>query len=116
MSTRPSDQTPTSWKNTARSRDDWSNDPHHLNPDVHYRLYSSLRDDCPVVICVQDFDYFDYDARQILSPAAWDNEDDALLALHEYNEETRQRMYKRTTVKLRVCVMVRPRSNRTDCR
>lgn len=36
------------------------NDPNRTNPDVHYRLYRS-KPGCVVVVCVQDFDYIDYD-------------------------------------------------------
>lgn len=56
------------------TRDDWDNDPHRYNGDVHYRLYMSHRGHEPVVICVQDFDYVDYDARRIMSTDAWDTE------------------------------------------
>lgn len=62
------------------TRDDWAGDPHRHNRRVHYRLYMG-RDDRPAVICVQDFDYVDYDARLILSPGAWDVEADAEQAL-----------------------------------
>ena len=62
-------------------RDDWTGDEHHYNPAVHYRLYLSPRSGAPTVICVQDFDYLDYDARRILSPEAWDSEADAEEAL-----------------------------------
>jgi hypothetical protein len=54
--------------------DDW--DEHRWNPEVHYRLYVG-RDGRPCVICVQDFDYFDYDARLVLSPEAWESEFEA---------------------------------------
>lgn len=55
-------------------------DPHRFNPDPHYRLYLG-RNGRPVVICVQDFDYYDYDASRFLSPDAWDNQADADAAL-----------------------------------
>lgn len=64
--------------------DDWVGDEHHYNPAVHYRLYLSPHSGAPTVICVQDFDYYDYDARRIISPEAWDSEgeaEDALLEL-----------------------------------
>lgn len=69
---------------TPTAADDWSHDAHHLNPDVHYRLYRSKRTNLPIIICVQDFDYVDYDARQILSPDAWHNEVDANNALRAF--------------------------------
>ena len=28
--------------------------------DVHYRIIWSVKDKCGYVVCVQDFDYFDY--------------------------------------------------------
>lgn len=58
-------------------RDDWDNDPHRSNGDVHYRLYMSHRGHRAVVICVQDFDYVDYDARRIMSTDAWATEAEA---------------------------------------
>lgn len=62
--------------------DKWAGDPHRYNPNVHFRLYSG-RHDQPVVICVQDFDYPDYDPNRILSSQAWDTQDDADAALAE---------------------------------
>lgn len=56
-------------------------DPHRWNPNVHYRLYRSPQDEQPTVICVQDFDYYDYDASRFLSRDAWDCERDAEEAL-----------------------------------
>lgn len=55
-------------------------DPHRYNSDVHYRLYLDHKGK-PAVICVQDFDYPDYDPARFLSPDAWNNEADAELAL-----------------------------------
>lgn len=49
--------------------------------DVHYRLYRSARDEQPTVICVQWFDYGDYDEDRFLSEEAFTYEDDALIAL-----------------------------------
>lgn len=60
--------------------DDWDGDPSRSNPEVHYRLYSSTSSGV-TVICVQDFDYPGYDARQILSPDAWPTEANAERAL-----------------------------------
>lgn len=54
-------------------------DPHRYRTDVHYRLYQSRSG--PVVICVQDFDYLDYDGTKFLSFEAWDNELEAEYAL-----------------------------------
>lgn len=59
---------------------DWADDAHASNDEVHYRLYVG-RDGKPTTICVQWFDYFDYDARRILSPDAWDTEAEADRAL-----------------------------------
>lgn len=66
---------------TYQAEDDWIGDPHSGNQAVHYRLYAAPNG--VAVICVQNFDYFDYDARLILSPHAWDSEDDAERALME---------------------------------
>lgn len=63
------------------TKDDWNGDNHRFDPTVHYRLYLSPNDDKPTVICVQDFDYLDYDARRILSSDAWRTDYDAEEAL-----------------------------------
>jgi hypothetical protein len=55
-------------------------DPHRHRQDVHYRLYDTVHNG-PAVICVQDFDYFDYDGARFLSSEAWDREADAEAAL-----------------------------------
>ncbi len=65
---------------TYLERDDWTGDTHSGNDEVHYRLYVG-RDGKPTTICVQWFDYFDYDARLILSPDAWPTEAEAEQAL-----------------------------------
>lgn len=57
-------------------------DPHRSNSRVHYRLYQGRGG--PTVICVQDFDYLDYDGTKFLSPEAWDDEVDADAALQRY--------------------------------
>lgn len=57
-------------------------DPHRYNRNVHYRLYSSSHG--PTVICVQDFDYEDYDCTKFLSTEAWDEEADAKAALETW--------------------------------
>lgn len=54
-------------------------DPHRYRSEVHYRLYEGRSG--PTVICVQDFDYLDYDATKFLSSEAWDNELEAEYAL-----------------------------------
>lgn len=53
---------------------------HRYNPEVHYRLYLG-RDGKPSVICVQDFDYPDYDQARFLSNRAYTSEDEAQQAL-----------------------------------
>lgn len=55
-------------------------DPHRLNPDVHWRLYLD-KDGKAVIICVQSWDYPDYDAGRFLSSEAYTSEEDARLAL-----------------------------------
>ena len=57
------------------------NDPHRHTRTAHYRLYLSPRTNRPTVICVQDFDYDDYNADRFLSPEAWDTEEAAERAL-----------------------------------
>jgi hypothetical protein len=55
-------------------------DTNRFNPDVHYRLYDSER--CgPIVVCVQDFDYIDYDGTRFLSYDAYPDESSAEIAL-----------------------------------
>lgn len=51
-------------------------DPHRGRKDVHYRLYLG-KDGKPCVICVQWFDYFDYDEARFLSGDAWTDEAEA---------------------------------------
>jgi hypothetical protein len=55
-------------------------DPHRHRQDAHYRLYRADGYG-PTVICVQDFDYYDYDVSRFLSPEAWDKEEEAEAAL-----------------------------------
>lgn len=62
-------------------------DPHRHKQEVHYRLYHSPANG-PVVICVQDFDYPDYDANRIMSPDAYDTEEEAEAALRELTART----------------------------
>lgn len=57
-------------------------DPHRYNANVHYRLFRTYPDGKPGVICMQDFDYdVDFDSRRLLSPDAWDTEEEAETAL-----------------------------------
>jgi hypothetical protein len=51
------------------------------NSDVHYRLYWSKRSQSLVVICVQDFDYPDYDDNCFIDYVAYDTQVDADRAL-----------------------------------
>ncbi|MFI1161336.1 hypothetical protein [Streptomyces sioyaensis] len=46
---------------------------HSYNGAVHYRRYLN-RDDRIIVICVQDFDYPDYDASRFVDLTAFDSE------------------------------------------
>jgi hypothetical protein len=64
-------------------------DPNRSNPDVHYRLYLSIRFGLTVV-CVQDFDYPNYDAARFVTYQAWDTEQAANVALHELQDEADQ--------------------------
>jgi hypothetical protein len=63
-------------------------DPHRGNPDVHYRLYDSDSYGLTVV-CVQDFDYPDYDHRRFVSPEAYADERAAWRALDDLVERAR---------------------------
>lgn len=56
-------------------------DEHRQRDDVHYRLYHHPTMG-PKTICVQWFDYHDYDAGRIMSPRAYDTEHEAEAALH----------------------------------
>ncbi len=55
-------------------------DPHRHNKEVHYRLYHHPTKG-PVVICVQWLDYRDYDAGRIMTPDAYQTEEEAEAAL-----------------------------------
>lgn len=59
---------------------DPSKDTNRFNPEVHYRLYDSERSG-PTVVCVQDFDYCDYDGTRFLSYEAYPDENSAEIAL-----------------------------------
>ena len=54
---------------------------------VHYRVYLSKRTGEPTAICVQNFDYYDYDGSRFLDGVAYENEDEAELAAKEFNEQ-----------------------------
>lgn len=56
--------------------------PHSSTLDVHYRLYLGSRDATPTVICVQDFDYYDYKAENFLDEVAHESETEAYAALN----------------------------------
>lgn len=56
------------------ARDDWDGDEGRHDDRVHYRLFVGHPDGQAAVICVQDFDYLDLDARRILSPKAFGTE------------------------------------------
>ena len=60
--------------------------PHAGNDAVHYRHY--LGRFGPKVICVQSFDYFDYEAERFLSTDAWDTELEAETALSKFLTQT----------------------------
>jgi hypothetical protein len=60
---------------------DRNRDTNRSNPVVHYRLYFSARDAEVVVICVQDFDYNDYDDEGFIGYEAYETESAAQLAL-----------------------------------
>lgn len=57
-------------------RYDRTQDPHRDRDDVHYRLYLG-RDGEPAVICVQWFDYLDYEDARFLSYDAYPTEEAA---------------------------------------
>lgn len=52
-------------------------DMNRFNREVHYRLYLSPSDNKPCVICVQDFDYRDYDSDRFIGPWAFTKEQKA---------------------------------------
>jgi hypothetical protein len=65
------------------TENDWEGDEGSNNPGVHFRLYLSSKGNVPTVICVQAFDYYDYDARRILSTKSWATDGEAQDALLE---------------------------------
>lgn len=52
---------------------------HRGNRDVHYRRYLSLQDHRIIVICVQDFDYHDYEPSRFIDLQAFSTEEEASL-------------------------------------
>lgn len=65
---------------------DPANDANRLNPEVHYRLYLASGDHL-MVVCVQDFDYPDYDRNRFVTYQAWTTENEALDALDTLVEQ-----------------------------
>lgn len=64
-------------------------DPNRNNPDVHYRLYLHPTRGL-TVICVQNFDYPDYDATRLVSYQAWDTEHGATYAIVALYDELQE--------------------------
>lgn len=63
-------------------------DRHRHNADAHYRLYLA-RDrttgaETPTAVCVQSFDYDDYDPDRFLGHAAYPTDADAQTALRAF--------------------------------
>lgn len=58
---------------------DPESESHRFQSDVHYRLYQGREG--PTVICVQDFDYVDYDTEKFLSNRSFTTDEDARAAL-----------------------------------
>lgn len=54
---------------------------HWQEDEVHYRLYRSSHSEQIVVICVQDFDYIDYDEDRFHNEIRYDSENQAEFAL-----------------------------------
>jgi len=52
---------------------------------VHYRTYFSKKDDKAISICVQSFDYYDYDDKRFLGKKAYDDEEQAEIAARLMN-------------------------------
>lgn len=53
----------------------YNDDPDDIT--VHYRVYKSPYDDCLHVVCVQNFDYPDYDEDGFIDPTFYLNEAEA---------------------------------------
>ena len=80
----------------------YNNDPDDIT--VHYRIYRSFHDEKPTVICVQNFDYPDYNEDRFLDDECYLNEDEAerkVLILENPDEfipelyETHYRVYEK---------------------
>ena len=65
--------------NTAYVSDE--NDSWRTVTQMHYRHYLGYLTNKPMVTCMQDFDYADYDGIRFLCPEGWFNEHDAIKAL-----------------------------------
>ena len=66
---------------TVAIADEPLENPHRFTSDAHHRLYLG-RDGKPTPICVQDFDYRDYDDERFLTTDAYDTELNANIALN----------------------------------
>lgn len=55
--------------------------------EVHYRLYRSPHNEQVVVICVQDFDYIDYDEDRFYNEVRYESENQADFALWLENHQ-----------------------------
>lgn len=64
--------------------------------EVHYRVYLSPRTNEPKPICVQSFDYHDYEGSRFLDKVAYKTEADAQYAAEEFNEEGKPAYLKKT--------------------
>ena len=45
--------------------------------DVHYRIYVPKDSNVPVVVCMQENDYFDYTSSRFLNGVRYETEEDA---------------------------------------
>jgi hypothetical protein len=78
-----------------REEPDVHDDPAYAdlnNSDVHYRLYRSHDTNEPVVICVQWFDYPDYDKARFLTEDRYSTESEAETARSDYVAENAPRI------------------------
>lgn len=66
---------------------DPSRDSARHNRDVHYRLYLSHDGEGATVICVQDFDYYDYDDDRFVGYESFKTEAEAETALAKVRED-----------------------------
>jgi len=60
---------------------DVTKDWYEVADDVHYRLYVRSESTKPIVICVQSFDYIDYDETRFLNDVHYDTEQEAQVEL-----------------------------------